>query len=91
MNISSPRVMFVVSGLNTVFCSASSVMVIIAATGEESPPEAEDGVVATVEGKINPIIFPPIINAAIKKPTTETNNERRITVFFEDLLSISDL
>jgi len=53
MNISSPRVMFVVSGLNTVFCLASSVMVIIAATGEELPLEAEDGVVASIEGKMN--------------------------------------
>jgi hypothetical protein len=45
-------------------------LVIIAATGEEFSPEAEDAVVASVEGKIDPIIFPPIINEATKRLTT---------------------
>lgn len=75
--------MFIVSGLKTVFRSASSVMVIIAATVEESLLGVEDEVVATTGVKTNPTAFPPIINATIK-----SNGDKCITIFFEGLIGM---
>lgn len=68
--------MLVSSGLNTVFCSTSSVIVIIAATGEESPPEVDDAEVESIREKMDPSTFPPIIDADSEKLTIATNDER---------------
>jgi hypothetical protein len=68
--------MFVVSGLNTVFCSASSVIVITAATSEESLPEADDAEAESAKGKMDPIVFSPKINATTEILAIATNNVR---------------
>ena len=66
------------------FPSASSVIVIIAATVEESLLEVEDGVPARAEGKTDPVTFPHIINPAIGMLAMESINASGVTIFFED-------
>jgi hypothetical protein len=51
--------MFVIFSFNTVFLSAFSVMVITAATIEESLLEGEGTLVAMTIGKMDPIAFSP--------------------------------
>lgn len=82
--------MFVISGLNTVFPSAFSVMVITAATIEESLLEGEGALVATAIGKMDPIAFSPIVIVASAKITAiKSDNDTYFPLFLECRLSIS--
>jgi uncharacterized protein YrrD len=82
--------MFVVSGLNTVFPSAFSVIVITAATIDESLLEGEDAlIVAMAEGKKEPIAHPLVTNAAIDKMVIMSKDDTRIGLVFEILFVLS--
>lgn len=71
-----------------IVCWASSVIVIIAATGEKLLLEGEGAVEAMPNGKTDPIGFSLIANAAIGILVTKSNNGNFIAILFESPFSL---
>jgi hypothetical protein len=56
------------------------VIVITAATSEESPAEADDAEAESAKGRMDPIVLPPKINATSEMLATTTNDVRQYAI-----------